>query len=233
MSVTKSGQGRQGDCVPCGTKGRVAALRYKDNHMPTAAQPSLTYASLTGEALLGALPDLAALRIRVFGDWPYLYDGDAAYEERYLRAYADSKEALVIGAWAGRELVGAATATPMEDHADEFAEPFRSRGHNLHDILYFGESVLLPNHRGHGAGREFFARREAHGRALGRRFACFCGVIRKKDDPRKPESYVPLDAFWRRLGYKPIESITTQFAWREVGAEAETDHPMQFWIKPL
>jgi GNAT superfamily N-acetyltransferase len=173
------------------------------------------------------------LRIRVFRDWPYLYDGDAAYEERYLRAYAESEEALVVGAWSGAQLVGAATATPMEHHAEEFAAPFRARGHDLAEILYCGESVLLPAHRGQGAGRAFFARREAHGRALGRRFACFCGVVRPPDDPRKPDSYVPLDAFWRRLGYVPMEGVTTQFAWREVGAGAETEHPMQFWIKPL
>lgn len=201
--------------------------------MPAKADPPLTFATLSGSDLLAALPDLADLRIRVFRDWPYLYEGDAAYEERYLRAYAESNKALVVGAWSGALLVGAATATPMEDHAEEFAAPFRARGHNLAEILYCGESVLLPAHRGQGAGREFFARREAHGRALGRRFSCFCGVVRSPDDPRKPDGYAPLDTFWRRLGYEPMEGVTTQFAWREVGAEAETEHPMQFWIKPL
>ena len=35
---------------------------------------------LTGDAVAGALDDLARLRIAVFRDWPYLYDGDVAYE---------------------------------------------------------------------------------------------------------------------------------------------------------
>jgi GNAT superfamily N-acetyltransferase len=214
--------------------GRLAIAGPKGYRpMPTPAALPLSYATLTGEALLAALPALAELRIGVFRDWPYLYEGDAAYEERYLRAYADSGQALVMGAWAGDRLVGAATATPMEDHADEFAAPFRAGGHDLRDILYCGESVLLPEHRGQGAGRAFFARREAHGRALGRRYACFCGVVRSPDDPRRPGDYLPLDAFWRRLGYAPMDGVTTHFAWREVGAEAESQHPMQFWIKRL
>ena len=37
---------------------------------------------LTGAALAAALPDVARLRIAVFRAYPYLYDGDAAYEER-------------------------------------------------------------------------------------------------------------------------------------------------------
>ena len=39
-------------------------------------------------ALEAALGDVAALRIAVFRDWPYLYDGDADYEARYLDTYA-------------------------------------------------------------------------------------------------------------------------------------------------
>ncbi len=48
--------------------------------------------ALTGDALRGALPDVARLRIEVFRAWPYLYDGDLAYEEAYLRPYRDSPQ---------------------------------------------------------------------------------------------------------------------------------------------
>ncbi len=34
------------------------------------------------------IPKLAALRINVFSDWPYVYEGSMAYAERYLTAYA-------------------------------------------------------------------------------------------------------------------------------------------------
>ena len=41
---------------------------------------------LTGNAVGEVLDDLARLRIAVFRDWPYLYDGDVAYERDYLTA---------------------------------------------------------------------------------------------------------------------------------------------------
>jgi len=189
--------------------------------------------TLTGAALTAALPDLAALRIAVFRDWPYLYDGDHAYERRYMRAYADSADALVVGAFDGDALVGAATAAPMEDHAAEFAAPFAARGMALGDILYCGESVLLPAYRGRGAGHAFFDAREAHGRALGRRLSAFCGVVRDADDPRRPVDARDLGPFWRRRGYAPVEGLTASFAWREIGEAAERDHVMQFWTRRL
>ena len=71
---------------------------------------------------------LAALRIGVFRDWPYLYDGDAAYEADYLRAYTESPGAVIVAAWDDGRLVGAATGAPMEDHAEEFGAPLERAG---------------------------------------------------------------------------------------------------------
>ena len=48
---------------------------------------SVTVRALTGDEIHAALPDLAALRIAVFAAYPYLYDGDAAYEADYLREF--------------------------------------------------------------------------------------------------------------------------------------------------
>ena len=189
--------------------------------------------TLTGRALVQSIDALAALRISVFRAFPYLYDGDAAYERDYLNAYAASRDAVVIGAFDGDILIGAATAAPMEDHAQAFATPFEARGHDLSDILYFGESVLLPAYRGRGLGHAFFDGREAHARALGRSFAAFCAVIRPEDHPSRPADYAALDPFWRKRGYAPLEGVTADFPWRDIGEAAETSKPMQFWMKAL
>ncbi len=73
--------------------------------------------ALTGADLEAALDGVAQLRITVFRDWPYLYDGSLEYERAYLQTYRDSPGALLVGAFAGDRLVGASTSTPMEDHA--------------------------------------------------------------------------------------------------------------------
>ncbi|SEM11190.1 hypothetical protein SAMN05443999_1135 [Roseovarius azorensis] len=188
---------------------------------------------LTGDALVRALPEVARLRIAVFRAFPYLYEGDAAYEERYLQVYRESADAILVGAYDGARLVGAATGTPMEDHAGDFGAAFAGTGIALERIFYCAESVLLPEYRGQGVGHRFFDLREAQARALGRDFAAFCSVIRAGDHPARPEGYEPLDAFWRKRGYAPVEGAVAQFRWREIGAVDECAHDLQFWMRAL
>lgn len=192
----------------------------------------ITTRILTGEAVAGALDDLARLRIAVFRDWPYLYDGDEGYEREYLKAYT-APGAVVVAAMDGDRMVGAATGAPMEDHAEDFAAAFADRPERLEEIFYCAESVLLPEYRGHGLGHAFFDGRETQGRALGRRWSAFCSVIRPADHPARPADYRPLDGFWRKRGYEPLPGVVANFHWRDLGDAEETTKQLQFWIKPL
>ena len=176
------------------------------------------------------LDDVARLRVSVFRDYPYLYDGDDAYEGRYLADFAASPGAIVVGAFDGERMVGAATASPLADHNDEFGEGFRAGGLDVESWFYLAESVLLPDHRGRGIGHAFFDRRERAAREQGFERTCFCAVVR---DGEPPAGYRPLDAFWRKRGYRPLDGVTSTFRWREVGHEDETEHEMQFWGREL
>ncbi|UXU75123.1 MULTISPECIES: GNAT family N-acetyltransferase [unclassified Paracoccus (in: a-proteobacteria)] len=188
--------------------------------------------SLTGEDVAAVLDDLARLRIAVFRDWPYLYDGDADYERDYLQAYL-APGAVVVAAYDGARMIGAATGAPMEDHAQDFAAAFAGRPERLDQIYYCAESVLLPEYRGRGLGHAFFDGREAQARLLGRRYSAFCSVIRPADHPLCPPNYRPLDGFWRKRGYQPLPGVIASYEWRDIGAAAPTRKPLQFWIKPL
>lgn len=190
-------------------------------------------ARLTGDALAAALPDVARLRIAVFRAYPYLYEGDVAYEERYLRVYRDSANAILVGAYDGARLIGAATGAPMEDHADDFGAAFAESGIALERIFYCAESVLLPAYRGQGIGHRFFDLREAQARDLGRDYAAFCSVVRPKDHPARPDGYQPLDAFWCKRGYAPLAGAMATFNWREIGADSESAHDLQVWMRAL
>lgn len=189
--------------------------------------------TLSGAELRAALPDVARLRIEVFRVWPYLYDGDLAYEEEYLRPYAESENAIVVGAFEEGRLVGASTGAPFSDHASEFGAAFDGSGLNTDAIFYCAESVLLPGYRGQGVGHAFFDQREAHARRLGFAACAFCSLMRPADHPERPADYRPLDRFWRARGYAPLEGVIAEFRWKDVGEAEETAKPLQFWYREL
>jgi GNAT superfamily N-acetyltransferase len=177
--------------------------------------------------------DLAGLRIAVFRAWPYLYDGDIAYERGYLQTYLKAPGAFVCGAFDGERLVGAATASPLSQHRDEFAKPFAERGLDIGEFFYFGESVLLPEYRGQGAGVRFFEAREAEARRQGFAKCIFSAVVRPPDHPMHPADYVPLDGFWKNRGYARIDGFVTGFSWKDIGEAEETEKPMEYWMRQL
>lgn len=189
--------------------------------------------ALTGAELEAHLDDVARLRIAVFRDWPYLYDGTLDYERAYLATYRDNPGALLVGAFDAGILVGASTSTFMEDHAEAFAAPLARIGLPAGSILYGAESVLLPAYRGQGLGHRFFDLREAHARAHGRTHVAFCSVVRPESHPLRPETYRTNDAFWLGRGYTPLPGVLARFSWKDVGDAGETEKPLQFWMRAL
>ena len=181
-----------------------------------------------------ALPELARLRMAVFREWPYLYDGTDDYEAEYLAEFiAEPGSVLVIAQADDGAIVGAATASPMAGQKAEFQAPFEANGLDPATIFYFGESVLLPQARGQGAGHRFFDLREEAAKAAGARICCFCAVVRPADHPLSPVDPRDLHPFWRARGYAPVEGLVTAFDWKDIDQPGETPHPMQFWVRTL
>lgn len=189
---------------------------------------------LSGANLTRALPDLARLRMAVFRDWPYCYEGSLDYEAGYLRWFAGSPGAVIIAALDGDTIVGASTAALLAGQMDMITTPIKAYGLALESVFYFGESVLLPRYRGQGLGKRFFElREEAARRHAGVRDACFCAVVRDEADPRKPKDHRTLEPLWRAQGFRPVAGLTCQLSWREVGQSEDTEKTMQFWKKAL
>jgi hypothetical protein len=189
---------------------------------------------LSGMELEPWLPDLARMRITVFRDFPYLYDGTAEYEEKYLKTYMRSPESIIILALDGDKVIGASTGLPMEHETEEFQKPFLEHGYDPAKIFYCGESVLLKEYRGKGIYKEFFLGREGQARNLGRFDWCsFCCVQRPEDHPLKPADYVPLDAVWNKFGYVKHPELRTSYIWKDVDQAEQTAHDMVFWLKSL
>lgn len=187
-----------------------------------------------GDAARPYLQELARLRIEVFREFPYLYNGDLDYECNYLNTYADVADGVIVVAFDADRAVGASTGLPLSSETDEIRQPFIGNGYDVGKVFYFGESVLENSYRGQGIGVRFFEEREAHARSLGRfTWTAFCAVQRPPDHPRRPPDYVPLDEFWGRRGYRKHPELNTTLAWRDLDENAASAKPMVFWLKRI
>ncbi len=195
---------------------------------------SLELKHFHGSALTPHLDALGALRIAVFREYPYLYDGSLDYERDYLQTYTRCEQSLVVLALDGEQVVGATTCLPMTAEGPEFQSAFiQAGGYDLSRLCYFGESILLPPYRGQGIGKEFFARREAHARAIGATHATFCAVDRPLDHPQRPAGYRTLETFWQAQGYTLQPALRATFIWQEIGEAAESPKTLTYWLKTL
>jgi GNAT superfamily N-acetyltransferase len=186
----------------------------------------------SGASLARFIPALAQLRIEVFREFPYLYDGDLDYEQHYLQTYSQSTGSVMVLALDQDRVIGAATGLPLQHETAAFKQPFIAQGYDIEKIFYFGESVLAKAYRGQGLGVQFFHQREAHARELGGfDITCFCAVQRPDEHPRRPPDYIPLDAFWTKRGYSKRPDLTTEYLWQDLDEASPSPKPMTFWLK--
>jgi GNAT superfamily N-acetyltransferase len=193
----------------------------------------VTLTTVAGTDILPFIPDAARLRIAVFREFPYLYDGSLEYEQKYLRTYSESEGSVFVVARDGERVVGVSTGIPLAQETEEVQRPFREAGIPVEEVFYFGESVLEPAYRGQGIGVKFIQEREAQARRLpGIKRAAFCAVERAADHQLRPADFVPLDEFWIRRGFEKTK-LRTEFSWKETGEICASPKPMSFWLKEL
>jgi len=189
---------------------------------------------VTGLNIKKYLDQIGELRIQIFREFPYLYDGNKEYEKEYLQKYLETDDSLALLLFDGNNLVGCSTGIPLEDESSAFRDPFLKAGIDPQKVFYCGESVLRKEYRGLGIYKHFFTEREKHARNLGRfDLITFCAVVRPNNHPLKPDNYEPLDPVWEKYGYRKQPSIKAMFPWKDLNEPDESEKEMIFWTKPL
>jgi GNAT superfamily N-acetyltransferase len=194
---------------------------------------SITERLLTGSAVAAQLEALAALRLDIFEEFPYLYRGRREDELAYLAGYAEKPGACVILAEHAGAVIGAATGMPLVQEEALLRAPFAASPYPLEESYYVGELLFRPAYRNGGLGQRFLVGMEGQVRALGgfRRLVC-ATVERPADHPRRPVDFIPIERFLARTGFVGLPGVITHFTWLEVDG-VRRDHVMQFWMKDL
>ena len=184
----------------------------------------MEFRKLFEDEILDYLPEIAALRISIFREFPYLYEGSMEYEEKYLSRYARGAGSFIGLAVHSGKVVGAASCLPLSSESEQIRKAYRRTHLREEGTFYFGESLLLPEYRGRGIGHDFFNLRESHARDYNAHLehTSFCAVVRPPDHPLRPENYRPLDSFWSKRGYRPLQGKFVEMAWTDRGDTEET-----------
>lgn len=179
------------------------------------------------------LETIARLRLSIFREFPYLYDGKMEDELAYLKQYADNNEAAVIITLAGEEIAGAATGLPLSCESAEMTAPFAATPYPVESIYYIGEMLFYPPYRNRGLGTECLSLMDQYVRSSGKyRYLTCATIIRPADHPLRPDDYLPIERFLERNMFLKLQGVATSFAWKELDG-VRRDHDMQFWIKEL
>ncbi|CAH2030267.1 GNAT family N-acetyltransferase [Trichlorobacter ammonificans] len=191
----------------------------------------MTILTLDSTSIRAHRDDLAGLRLTIFREYPYLYDGRLEDERHYLSHYAD--HGSVLAALDGGTIVGAITGMPLDREPPDFTRPFRNAGRDPAQYYYIGELLLQAPYRGSGLGSRMLAQFEQQIRQAARfTQACCATVVRPDDHPLRPAGFRPVEPFCRRHGYAPVPGAVVQVAWRQLDG-TRPRNSLQYWEKTL
>lgn len=180
------------------------------------------------------IEEIARLRINIFKEYPYLYDGDLNYEADYLKKFVHTPDSIVVILKDNEHVVGAMTGLPLKYEDESIQRPWLEQSEDIEKVYYFSEILIYPEYRGKGFGQKIFdlAEKTVIGFNTYTIFS-LATVIRPEDHPEKPGDYKELYAFWSKNGYTNNENLICRIPWKEIGEDVASSKPLMFWLKKL
>ena len=193
---------------------------------------SFEYLSLHGKEIQNYFLEIANLRIEVFKEFPYLYEGRIEYEQDYLKRYIQASNSLICLVKNGDQIIGMTSAISLNDEDPDIKEQYMKLGFNPQTTCYFGESIIKFKYRGQGIGKKFFEIREdfSNHKIKNLEFTTFCAVKREIDHTLRPRDYFDLAPFWSKLGYQKTDQ-SIQLKWKDIDKSAEDYKSLTVWKK--
>ncbi len=187
-----------------------------------------------GGEIKNLIPDIARLRIEVFAEYPFLYDGDLDYEYKYLEKYDSTGNAIVVAAYDNDKIIGVSTGYPLADQSEELKQVFQKSKRDVNDSFCLNEAVLEKGYRGKGIGGRLIDQIETFAKGFKQyKYMSLFTSLRPVDDPKRPKEYRPLGPFWAARGFCEHPELTFEVPYKEIGNDKETLHKMVFWTKEI
>lgn len=197
------------------------------------SEDGLSLRVFTGEEARAYLEPIAAMRIRFFREFPYLYEGSLDYETAYLETYFQSPNSRILLVFKDGKVVGFSNVIPLNEELPEIKSELLGKGLHKDVYFYIGEVMLDPICRGQGLVRRFFAFHEAYAQQRGCSKLVFMTVQRPEQHPERPMGYEGPDSIWRHFGYAKLPDIFIKMPWSQVDTGQEELNTLDIWLKDL
>jgi GNAT superfamily N-acetyltransferase len=194
----------------------------------------MTIQVLRGQELLSNIPEFAKLRLTIFREYPYLYEGDPALEKSYLSLFASSSDAFFIVAKIKNQVVGAISGLPLDVAQKEIRDVFHQSAIETGEYYALCEIIVLKEHRNKKIGSVLYKEFENQLLKMKRyKKVVLWQIVRAQGDLKRPNDYFSLDNFWCKKGFIKHPEFICYIHWKEISDKEESSHRFEFWIKEL
>lgn len=206
----------------------------------TACENSNPYSIklLTNQEVTPLLPFVASLRINVFREYPYLYDGNFKEEMDDLEHCAQLPHNAIAIAYHKNTPIGFLYGIPLVEFQSHFENPvidlFKEKNLQPETCYYFADVIILPEHRGNHLTKKLFDVLEAYAQENGYSSASFI-TENHEVHPLKPVDYKSLAPLWTYLQYKKT-GLQSEGSWQTHqpdGSIKKQKHLADIWFKQL
>lgn len=170
------------------------------------------------------LAQLAEMRIQVFREYPYLYEGNLDYEFDYLERYVQCPSAILLALLdSAGQAWGVCTGIPLIHEDPVLSAPIPG---NHQSGFYIGEVLILPQARGQGWGAKLLEAIIDLSQKLGFKQHYLYTVVEPAHN--RPPHYHSPAKLWRKIGFEPTP-IQCSFEWKRWDQEHPQNHTMELW----
>jgi len=193
---------------------------------------------LVGENSIGYIETVSKLRIDIFREYPYLYEGDLNYEQQYVKGYTMDKKAMIALARIDGKIAGVSTGIPLISDSEivvDAKKVFSKDNIDIGDYYYYGEVIVLPEYRGKGITTQLYDAQHELVKEWGYKHVCILTVVREESHPLKPITYRSPDKMWEHLGFFR-NNLTVDYHWPTIHADKsvkDVSNKLEFWTKDL
>lgn len=178
---------------------------------------NLCIKSFSGTEAKPYLSEIAQLRITMFREFPYLYEGDIEYEKMYLETYFKSPNSNILLLF-DREgaVVGFSNSIPLNEEMLEIQQPFLDQGIDPSTYLYIGEAMVKKEYQGMLIFHQMALHHKEVALKNGYEHVTFMTVFREDNHPEKPHDYKSLEPIWRHYGFEIMKNLTITMNWMRI-----------------